>query len=95
MDTKKEDTDVRTAPEAPAMLAPGGPGPGPSAVPSVPLHGPVDVVDDSLEGLQSAFQALSVEEVDTNRAKRKREREKDAGESMADEGVDHEHDQTS
>ena len=52
MDTKKEDTDVRTAPEAPAIPAPGKPGPGPSAVPSVPLHGPVDVVDDSLEGLQ-------------------------------------------
>ena len=58
MDTKKEDTDVRTAPEAPAMPAPGEPGPGPSTVPSVPLHGPVDVVDDSLEGLQSAFRAL-------------------------------------
>ena len=95
MDTKKEDTDVRTAPGAPAMPAPGEPGPGPSAVPSVPLHGPVDVVDDSLEGLQSAFRALSVEEVDTNPVKRKREREKDAGESMADEGVDHEHDPTS
>ena len=95
MDTKKEDTDVRTAPEAPAMPAPGEPGPGPSAVPSVPLHGPVDVVDDSLEGLQWAFRALSVEEVDTNPVKRKREREKDAGESMADEGVDHEHDPTS
>ena len=49
MDTKKEDTDVRTAPEAPAMPAPGEPGPGPSALPSVPLHGRVDVVDDSLE----------------------------------------------
>ena len=95
MDTKKEDTDVKTAPEAPAMPAPGEPGPGPSAVPSVPLHGPVDVVDDSLEGLQSAFRALSVEEVDTNPVKRKREREKDAGESMADEGVDNEHDPTS
>ena len=89
MDTKKEDTDVRTAPEAPAMPAPGEPGPRPSAVPSVPLHGPVDVVDDSLEGLQSAFRALSVEEVDTNPVRRKREREKDDGESMADEGVDH------
>ena len=92
MDAKKEDTDVRTAPEAPAMPAPGEPGPGPSAVPSVPLHGPVDVVDDSLEGLQLAFRALSVEEVDTNPVKRKREREKDTGESMADEGVDHGHD---
>ena len=86
---------MRTAPEAPAMPAPGEPGPGPSAVLSVPLHGPVDVVDDSLEGLQSAFRALSVEEVDTNPVKRKRKREKDAGESMADEGVDHEHDPTS
>ena len=79
----------------PAMPAPGEPGPGPSAVPSVPLHGPVDVVDDSLEGLQSAFQALSVEEVDTNPVKRKRKRGKVAGESMADEGVDHGHDPTS
>ena len=95
MDTKKEDTDVRTAPEAPAMPAPGEPRPGPSAAPSVPLHGPVDVVDDSLEGLQSAFQSLSGEEVDTNPVKTKREREKDAGESMADEGVDHEHNPTS
>ena len=92
MDTKKEDSNVRTAPEAPAMPAPGEPGPGPSAVPSVPLHGPVDVVDDSLEGLQSAFRDLSVEEVDTNSVKRKRESKKDAGESMADEGADHEHD---
>ena len=71
MDTKKEDTDAKMAPEAPAMPAPDKPGPGPSAVPSVPLHGPVDVVDDSLEGLQSAFRALSVEEVDTNSVKRK------------------------
>ena len=95
MDTKKEDTDAKTAPEAPAMPAPGEPGPGPGAVPSVPLHGPVDVADDSLEGLQSAFKALSAEEVDTNPVKRKREREKDAGESMADKGVDHGHDPTS
>ena len=86
---------MRTAPEAPALPAPGEPGPGPSAVPSVPLHGPVDVVDDSLEGLQSALRALSVEEVDTNPVKRKRERLKDAGESMADERVDHGHDLTS
>ena len=76
MDTKKEDTDVRTAPEAPAMLAPGEPGPGPSAVPLVLLHGPVDVADDSLEGLQSAFRALSVEEVAIDPVKRKRERER-------------------
>ena len=95
MDTKKEDTDVRTALEAPAMPAPGEPGPGPSAVPSVPLHGPVDVVDDSLEGLELPFRALSVEEVDTNPVGRKRAREKDAGESMADEGVGHEHNPTS
>ena len=95
MDTKKEDTDVRTAPEAPAMPAPGEPGPGPSAVPSVALHGPVDGEDDSLEALQSAFRALSVEEVDTNPVKRKRGRGKDAGESMADEGVDHGLDLTS
>ena len=54
MDTKKEDTDVKTAPEAPAMPAPGEPGPGPSAVPSEPLHGPVDVAEDSLEGLVTA-----------------------------------------
>ena len=71
MDTKKVDTDVRTAPEAPAMPAPGEPGPGRSAVPLVPLHGPVDLVDDSLEGLQSAFRALSVEQVDTNPVKRR------------------------
>ena len=81
MDTKKEDTDVKTAPEAPAMPAPGEPRPGPSAVPSEPLHGPVDVAEDSLEGLQSAFRA-------THPVKRKRESEKDAGESIADEGED-------
>ena len=85
MDTRKEDTHVRTAPEAPARPAPGEPGPGPSAVPSVPLHGPVDVPEDSLEGLQSAFRSLSVKEVDTHPVKRKREKEKDAGESTADE----------
>ena len=94
MDTKKEDTDVKTAPEAPAMPAPGELGPGPSAVPSEPLHGPVDVAEDSMEGLQSAFRALSVEEVDTHPVKRKREREKDAGESIADEGADQGHDPT-
>ena len=93
MDTKGGNTDVRTARKAPAMPAPGAPGPGPSAVPPVPLHGPV--ADDLLEGLQSAFRALSVEKVDTNPVKRKGEREKDAGESMADEGVDHGHDPTS
>ena len=74
MDTKKEDTDAKTAPEAPAMPTPGEPGPGPGAVPSVALHGPVDVVDDSLDGVQSSFQALSVREVDTNPVKRKRGR---------------------
>ena len=95
MDTKKEDTNVRTAPEAPAMPAAGEPGPRPSAVPTVPLNGPMDVVDDSLEGLQSAFRVLSVEEVDTNPVKRKRERGKDAGGNMADRGVDHEHNPTS
>ena len=93
MDTKKEDTDVKSAPEAPARPAPGEPGPEPSAVPSEPLHGPVDVAEDSLEGLQSAFRALSVEEVDTQPVKRKREREKDAGDE-ADEGVDQGHDPT-
>ena len=93
MDTKKEDTDVKTAPEAPAMPAPGEPGPGPSAVPSDPSHGPVDVAEDSLEGLQSAFRALSVEEVDTQPVKRKRESQKDAGDE-ADEGVDQGHDPT-
>ena len=94
MDTKKEDTDVKTAPEAPAMHAPGEPGPGPSALPSEPLHGLVDAAEDSMEGLQSAFQALSDEEVDTHPVKRKREREKDAGESIADEGEDQGHDPT-
>ena len=95
MDTK-EDTDVKTAPDAPAMPTPVVPGHGePGAVPSVPLHGPVDVADDSLEELQSDFRALSVEEVHTNPVKRNREREKDAGEGMADEGVDHGHHPTS
>ena len=74
MDTNKEDNDVRTAPEALALPAPDEPGPGPSAVPSVSLHGLVHVADDSLEGLQSAFRALSVEEGETNPVKRKRER---------------------
>ena len=97
MDTKKEDTDVRTAPEAPAIPAHAEPGPGRSAVPSVPLHGPVDVAENSLEGLQSAFRAPSVEQEDNNpvNRRREREREKEAGESMADEGVDHGHDPTS
>ena len=94
MDTGKEDTNVKTTPEAPAMPAPGEPGPGSSAVPSEPLHGPVDVAEDSMEGLRSAFLALSVEEVDTHPVKRRREREKDAGESIADEGADQGHDPT-
>ena len=92
MDTK-EDTDLKTAPETPALPAPVVPGP--DAVPSVPLHWPVDVADDTLEGMQSAFRALSVEEVNTNPVKKERKREKDAGESMADEGVDQGHDPTS
>ena len=70
------------APEAPARPAPG-------AVPSAePLHGPLDAAEDSLDGLQTAFRALSVEEVVvvTQPVKRKRrESEKDAGEE-ADEG---------
>ena len=84
MDPRKEDADVRTAPapEAPARPAPG-------AVPSAePLHGPVDAAEDSLDGLQTAFRALSVEEVFvvSQPVKRKRgESEKDAGE-VADEG---------
>ena len=79
MDTGKEDADVKTAPEAPARPAPG-------AVPSEPLHGPVEVAEDSLDGLQTAFRALTVEEVMvTQPVKRKRESEKDAGEE-ADEG---------
>ena len=94
MDTTKEDTNVKRAPEAPAMRAPGEPGLGPSAVPSEPLHGPVDVVEDLMEGLQSAFLVLSVEEVDTHPVKRRRESEKDAGERIADEGADQGHDPT-
>ena len=74
------------APEAPATPAPGEPGPGPSgAVPSEPLHGPVEVAEDSLDVLQTAFRALSVEKVVTQPVKRKRESEKDAGDE-ADEG---------
>ena len=67
------------APEAPARPAPG-------AVPSAePLHGLVDAAEDSLDGLQTAFGALSVEDVAAQPAKRKREIEKDAGDG-ADEG---------
>ena len=54
----------------------------------------MDVAEDSIEGLQSAFRALSVEEVDTHPVKRKREREKDAGESIAHEGADQGYDPT-
>ena len=85
MDTRKGDADVRTAPEAPARPAPVEPGPRPRAVPSEPLHGLVEVAEHSLDGLQTAFRALSVEEVVTQPVKRKRESEKDAGDE-ADEG---------
>ena len=81
MDPRKEDADTKTAPapEAPARPAPG-------AVPSAePLHGPVDAAEDSLDGLQTAFGALSVEEVVAQPVKRKRESKKDAGDE-ADEG---------
>ena len=38
------------------MQAPEVPGPEvPSAVPSVPLHGPVDAADDSHEGLKKSL----------------------------------------
>ena len=76
MDTRKEDAEVKTAPE---------PRPGPSAVRSEPLHGPVEVAEDSLDGLHTAFRALSVERVVAQPVKRKRESEKDAGDE-ADEG---------
>ena len=81
MDTRKEDADVKTtpAPEAPARPAPG-------AVPSAePLHGPVEAAEDSLDGLQTAFGALSVEEVVSQPVKRKRESEKDAGDEADEE----------
>ena len=81
MDPGRVDTDVKTAPapEAPARPAPG------AVPPAEPLHGPVDTAEDSLDGLQTAFGALSVEEVVAQPAKRKRESEKDAGDG-ADEG---------
>ena len=66
------------APEAPARPAPG-------AVPSEPLHGPVEAAEDPLDGLQTAFGALSVEEVVSQHVKRRGESEKDAGDE-ADEG---------
>ena len=93
MDPRKEDADVKTAPapEAPARPAPG-------AVPSAePLHGPVDAAEDSLDGLQTAFGALSVEEVVSQpqpvKRKRENEGEKDAGEG-ADEGEEQGQDPT-
>ena len=89
MDPGRVDADVKTAPapEAPARPAPG-------AVPSAePLHGPVDTAEDSLDVLQTAFGALSVEEVVAQPAKRKRESEKDAGDG-ADEGEEQGQDPT-
>ena len=47
-----------------------------------------------MEGIQSAFRALSVEEVDTHSVRRKGEREKDAGKSIADKRADQGHDPT-
>ena len=93
MDTRKEDADVKTAPapEAPARPAPG-------AVPSAePLHGPVEAAEDSLDGLQTAFGALSVEEVVSEPVKRKRESGKDAGDEAdkgEEQGQDLTHDPT-
>ena len=80
------------APEARARPAPG-------AVPSAdPLHGPVDTAEDSLDGLQTAFGALSVEEVVSQpqpvKRKREDESEKDAG-GEADEGEEQGQDLTS
>ena len=93
MDPRKEDADAKTAPapEAPARPAPG-------AVPSAePLHGPVDAAEDSLDGLQTAFGALSVEEVVSQpqpvKRKRENESEKDAG-GEADEGEEQGQDPT-
>ena len=97
MDPGRVDADVKTAPapEAPARPAPG-------AVPSAePLHGPVDTAEDSLDGLQTAFGALSVEEVVSQpqpvKRKRENESEKDAGEGADEEeeqGQDPTHDPT-
>ena len=93
MDPGRVDADVKTAPapEAPAR-------PALDAVPSVePLHGPVETAEDSLDGLQTALGALTVEEVvsQPQPAKRKRENEseKDAGEG-ADEGEEQGQDPT-
>ena len=78
------------APEAPTRPAPG-------AVPSAePLHGPVDAAEDSLDGLQTAFRALSVDEVVCQqpvKRKRENESEKDAG-GEADEGEEQGQDPT-
>ena len=76
---------MKMAPEAPASPAPErGPEPGPRALPSVPLHGPVDQqADDSMEVLRAAFNGLSVGAGDSE--KKEQESEKDA-EGMADEG---------
>ena len=97
MDPGKVDADVKTAPapEAPARPAPG-------AVPSAePLHGPVDTAEDSLDGLQTAFGALSVEEVVSQpqpvKRKRENESEKDAGgeaDEREEQGQDLTHDPT-
>ena len=80
MDPGRVDADVNTAPapEAPAR-------PAPDAIPSVePLHGPVDTAEDSLDGLQTAFGALTVKKVVSQpqpvKGKRGNESEKDAGE---------------
>ena len=76
---------MKTASEAPARPAPErGPEPGPHALPSVPLHGPVDQqADDTMEVLRAAFNGLSVGAGDSK--KKEQESEKDA-EGMADEG---------
>ena len=93
MDPGRVDAEVNTAPapEAPAR-------PAPDAVPSVePLHGPMDTAEDSLDGLQTAFGALSVKEVVSQpqpvKRKRENESEKDAGEG-ADEGEEQGQDPT-
>ena len=80
------------APEAPARPAPG-------AVPSAePLHGPVDAAEDSLDGLQTAFGALSAEEVVSQPQPVKRKRENESGNDArgeADEGEEQGQDLTS
>ena len=93
MDPGRVDAEVNTAPapETPAR-------PAPDAVPSVePLHGPMDTAEDSLDGLQTAFGALSVKEMVSQpqpvKRKRGNESEKDAGEG-ADEGEEQGQDPT-